>query len=511
MKNLDSLTLKFFYEENADFLNGGVIQKIQMPKRREVLFYIRNQGQNKKLYINIDPKYPHLCFIENKEDYSLKIPKVPPMFCMQLRKYLEGAKILNCRLVPYDRILEFYFSVSDEFGIENFYILSIELMGKYSNIILYNKKTGLIIGSAHNVSKDKSSIREVFGGVKYIYPKKQEKSDILKTSFASFLEKKENIPENFYYFSKPYFEFVSGGIKNDEELFSTLQSSVHKKDNLKAFWGAEDKNFNEIIFSYFSKIVNSDVLNLLKNKLSKIATNKIKGFLKIIDEKIDIKKFETYKKSGDLIFQYIYLIKEGQKTVNFDGVEIKLDENLTPAQNAQKYYKLYSKLKSAKAVQEKRVQEALIQNKYYEEILFSIENAENLDILNEIEEEITFEKQEKKVKPKIQTLNYKGFEILIGKNNKQNDYLIKKLSSPEDIWFHAQNCPSSHVILKTKLEINDLPDEIILYAAKLVKENSPLKSSAKAGVIYTKRKFLKRPPDTPLGYVTYREEKEVII
>ena len=205
MKNLDSLTLKFFYEENEHVFNNGVIQKIQMPKRTEILFYIRNNGENKKFYININPKYPHVCFIKDKSDYSVKIPKSPPMFCMQLRKYLEGAKIIKSNLVQYDRILEFHFLCSDEFGIETPIILSIELMGKYSNVILYNSKTGLIIGSAHNVSVEKSSKREIYGGIKYIYPEKQEKSDILKTSYSTFIEKKDNIPKNFYYFSKPYF------------------------------------------------------------------------------------------------------------------------------------------------------------------------------------------------------------------------------------------------------------------------------------------------------------------
>ena len=511
MKNLDSLTLKFFYEENADFFNSGVIQKIQMPTRYEILFYIRNNGENRKLYININPKYPHLCFIKDKEDYSIKIPKTPPMFCMQLRKYLEGAKIIKACLIPYDRILEFHFSTVDEFGINYSICLSIELMGRYSNVILYNKKTGLIIGSAHNVSADKSQEREIYGGIKYIYPKKQEKSDILKTSLAAFLEKKEDIPNNFYYFSKPYFEFLNLYAKNDEKLFAVLQNAVFEKDKIKAFWGTDNKNFNEIIFSNFSKIVNDDLMKGLKNKLSKIIKNKIKGFDKIINEMPDISKFERYKKSGDLIFQYIYLIEKGAKKVNFEGFEIKLDENLTAAENAQKYYKLYSKLKAAKEVQEKRSKEAEIQKKHYEEVLFSVENASNLATLSEIEEELTIKQNEKTEKPKIEAVEYKGFEILIGKNNKQNDFIIRKLSQSEDIWLHAYNCPSSHCLIKTQNGRKTPSEEIVFYAAKLVKENSPLKNSKKASIIYTKRKYIKRPPETPLGYVTYEFEKEIVV
>lgn len=510
MKNLDSLTLKFFYEENKDFFDNGVIQKIQMPTRWEILFYIRNNGKNLKFYININPKYPHICFINNKEDYSITIPKTPPMFCMQLRKYLEGAKIIQSNLVQYDRILEFYFLTVDEFGFENSLVLSIELMGKYSNVILYNKKTGLIIGSAHNVSIDKSQIREIYGGIKYIYPPKQDKNDILKISYSTFLENSDNISDNFYYFSKPYAEFLLQKVQNKEELFKKLQFAVFEPNYIKEFWGFEG-SFNEIIFNYFSKIVNEDLMKNKKNKLLKIVNTKLKGYKNIAQEEFDYDKYERYKKSGDLIFQYIYLIKKGEIEVEFEGLKIKLDKDLTPPQNAQRYYKLYSKLKSAKEILDKRKKEAEIEISYYENILFSIENADKLKVLDEIEEEIAPVKQEKIEKPTVELIKFKDFEIYLGKNNKQNDYLIRKLSSGEDIWLHSFNCPSSHVIIKTQNGKKKPDNEVLLYAAKLVKENSKMKNSTHAEIIYTKRKYLKRPPNTPLGYVTYECEKEIVV
>lgn len=517
MQNLDSLTLKFFFEENADFFKNGVIQKIQMPSRKEVILYIRNLGENRKLYINIDPKYPHICFIEDKNDYLVKIPNKPPMFCMQLRKYLEGAKIINALIVQYERIIELHFSILDEFGILNNSILAIELMGKYSNIILYNKKTGLIIGSCHNVSSDKSSIREIYGGIKYIMPPKQNKLDILKTSYSTFLENKNNINENFYYFTKPFVEFLKNKAENDVELFETLQNAVFSPDLIKEFWNGKNKSCNSIIFDYYSKIVVDDIIKNKKAELLKILKTKIKKSDKILEEKINDEKFERYKKSGDLIFQYIYLIKEGDKKIILDGLEIELDPNKKPSENAQKFYKLYSKLKSAKAVYEKRQEEAKKEKEYIEDILFALQNASNINELAEIEDEINEfilmnpkQKNEKiKQKIQVQTIEYKGYKMFLGKNNKQNDFLIRKLSDAEDIWLHAYNCPSSHLIIKQ--DEKEITDEILLYAAKIVKENSPLKNSNKASIIYTKRKFLKRPPETHAGYVTYREEKEIVV
>ena len=108
------------------------------------------------------------------------------------------------------------------------------------------------------------------------------------------------------------------------------------------------------------------------------------------------------------------------------------------------------------------------------------------------------------------TLHSSPFTIYVGKNNKQNDYIVSKLSRDEDIWFHVHNCAGSHVLLRVESG-QEVTDEIIFECAKLAKEYSSAKLSSKVGVIYTKRKFLKKPPAAPLGYVIYKNEKEIIV
>ena len=186
MYNLDSLSLKIFVEENKDFFLGAVVQKIQMLSKREILLSMRNLGENRKLYINVNPKFAHMNFITDKDNYFIKIPKEPPMFCMLLRKHLEGAKLSTVSVVEYERIVEFYFDIYDEIGSLTPMCMAVELMGKHSNVILYNAQNKIITGCVHNISPEKSSVREVWGGIKYIYPPKQEKTDILKTSISNF-------------------------------------------------------------------------------------------------------------------------------------------------------------------------------------------------------------------------------------------------------------------------------------------------------------------------------------
>ncbi len=537
MFNLDSLSLKYLIEENKDFFTGAVVQKIQMLSKREILLSMRNLGENRKLYINVDPKFPHMNFITKKENYFIKIPKEPPMFCMLLRKHLEGAKLSEVRAVEYERVVEFYFNVYDEIGSMVLMCLSVEIMGKHSNVILYNARNKIITGCVHNISPEKSSIREVWGGIQYIYPPKQEKTDILRISASDFYNTEIfEISDKYYYFSKGLIDFILKKNLEKIELFETLQHLTAGNGSIiKEFWAeqiekegldvSECDDLNGLIEAYFSHFVLKDLMQTRKSRLQKILKKEFKKQNDVILNSDKKSNYLSHKEKGDLILANIYKIKEGDKKFETDGIEIILDENKTPAQNAQGYFALYTKGKKAAEILEKRKVEAKDNIEYLNEISFSIENADRPDILDEIEEELNEysdaqRKQnsgqnptagKKKETLNIQNIEYEGFNILLGKNNKQNDYLIRKLSNPEDIWLHAKDCPSGHIIIKTENGRKQVTDEVLLYGAKLAKENSPMKNNAKASIIYTKRKYLKRPPETHPGYVTYREEREIVI
>ena len=148
MISFDSLTLKAFTEESRDFLTGARIQKIQQPSRKEVILTIRNNSSTRKLYININPQCAHVCFMskDNEDLRRISIPQKPPMFCMLLRKYLENARISKINQPPYERILEFYIETFNELSEKIYLCFAIEIMGKHSNIVLYNYDTNIIIG-----------------------------------------------------------------------------------------------------------------------------------------------------------------------------------------------------------------------------------------------------------------------------------------------------------------------------------------------------------------------------
>lgn len=480
MINFDFLTLSKFLKENSNFFLGARLQKIQQPTRQELIFNVRAQGETRKFYININPKNFHLCFMSprNEKKRFIEIPKSPPMFCMLLRKYLEGAKISQVNQPQNERILEFYFETYNELSEKIYLCLAIELMGKHSNVILYNYDTNLIIGCMHNIGAEKSSVREIIGGLPYTYP--PVKNNKIISGFSELLDEKSSVNETI------------------DNYFADLQEQ-EKIKNLK-----------------------SKLLTNTKTKLKKVSTT----FEKLKKQSKTQEKTDSYRKKGDLIMANLFNNQDFTSFIEvFDYeknslIKIELDETKTLKENANQFYKLYNKAKIANSKTDEMKQNLQAEKEYLEQILYSVESADNIIDLLEIAEEASDAKtqrgkeakQNKKTMVHIAplTFHYSPFTIYVGKNNKQNDYIVSKLSRDEDLWFHVHNCAGSHVLLR--IESGQKPtEEIIFECAKLAKQYSSVKDSSKVGVIYTKAKNLKKPTGAKLGYVIYKGEKEIIV
>lgn len=473
MITFDVLTLSAFVKEQTEFFTGARINKIQQPTRREFIFNLRNNSETRQFYVNINPQFYHCCFMSktNAEKRVLEIPQKPPMFCMLLRKYLENSRIAKINQPENERILEFYIETYNEVGENIFLCLAFEFMGKHSNVILYNYDTNLIIGCAHNVGAEKSREREIFGGLPYVYPPKQ---GVNYNNWTSLLDTVE------------------------------IKTSV-----------------NNVIDDYYAHFISQDKFKSLKSHYRTLVSQKLKKVIKSLKQMeyklLSDSDFDKYRLYGDLIMANLYHLKDFTKSAkvydyeNDRNIEISLDETKTLKDNANKFYKLYNKAKTARVKLAELTAEANVKREYFEQILYSIEVAESISELQEISSEVLENKTLPKTSKKqidIMKLDLEnGDRIYIGKNNRQNDYIISKLASEDDLWFHVQNCAGSHVLLKSK----NITDDLIMRCVKLAKEYSRAKDSAKAGVIYTKRKYLRKPPGAALGYVTYRNEKEIII
>jgi len=508
MINIDFLTLRAFLCENAEFIIGARLQKIQQPTRRDFILLLRNNSGSKKLYINIYPDMYHIAFMskESEELRGIVIPKTPPMFCMLLRKYLEGAKISDALVIENERILELHFETYDELSQKRRLCLAAELMGKHSNVILYDKETSVIIGCAHNVGSEKSRYRELQGGLKYIYPPKNSGvilSNELQKEFEGLSREKIN-----EYLSTA--EFRPALYDNRYTLFSELVENPVLVGSV-----------NEMLDKYYSSEQQKINLSISKSKLTELTNSKLKKVNNAISKISSLLKkrdnTEKYKLYGELLTANLYQKKDYQKSielfdyVNNENIIIELDETKTLNENAQRYYKLYTKSKTTKEKSEEMLKNLNIEKEHYESILYSVNAAERLADLEDIKSELclTQEKTKKTEKLAVEKILVNGFDVYVGKNNRQNDYIVSKLAKDEDYWFHTRLCAGSHILLKTNgIE----PDDAVLYeCCKLARRYSSALQPSKVGVIYTKAKNLRKPPAAPLGYVTYKNEKEVLI
>lgn len=538
MINFDSLTLKLFAQENESFFTGAKVQKVQQPNRSELIFHMRNLGKSKKFYINFNPNFYHICFMseENEKKRNISIPKTAPMFCMLLRKYIQNAKIARIEVPKNERIFEIYFEYYDELNEKSLLCLAIELMGKYSNVILYNYDTNVIIGCAHNVSSEKSRERELAGLLPYIYPPKQKKKDLLKVTFENFDGENElEIVQKYNYLTIPIVRQIEQTLKNQnkEELYFALKEFLARKTYFPCIKNDYSEysliklpktlhfdNVNDMIDCYFSHHQNIFQCENLRNKILRNISVQLKKLYALREKQnIQINKIEKaliYKKKADILMANAYYIKPMQKEVtlfDFEGneIQIELDENLSPTDNANRYYGLYKKSKSANEHAQALLQETLSQILFYEELEFYTKNAKNIaelqDIFSEMNDEPILNKENQE---KVGYIEFEGFKIYVGKNKKQNDYILSKIACAEDLWFHPLNAAGSHVLVKKNNSKEIVPDNVLLRAAQITKDYSAQSGNSKTSIIYTARKYVKKA-NNKLAFVTYKNETEIVV
>lgn len=562
MIHIDSLTLKAFLNENSHIFTNAYVQKVKQPSRKELLLVLRNYGKSFRFYINIDAFYYHIAFLslEDIEKRQIETPKQALMFCMLLRKYIENSKIIKINQPSHERIVELFFeTTNDNFKTERL-VLAIELMGKHSNIILYNFDTKMILGSIHNVGKEKSQYREVFGNLPYIYPNKKEKIDICKISFENFFEKisvsqipiKNFLNENFYDITNDFatkllssFEYFKQDCEKDvQNLFLKLLDCINLKqinpscdENYKTFsiFGFCNKKFssvNEMLNNYYEFYVLENKFNSLKQKITTNLNKETKKLeTNILNARIelnDTKKSDKYKQYADLLMMNLYNLKDtkNQKEVVLEDfntnekIKIKLDETLNTIDNANRYYKKYNKLKKSKEFLNERLNflnnklEKIKETNHYVNIASSVYDLEQIWETMESETKTKNKHTEKKNKDKkinIETKDINGHILFIGKNDKQNDYILSKLSTSNDFWFHIKDAPSAHIIVKNSNKLENLPDDVVFEVAKLLKNISFGEKASKVSIIYTFRKYVNKGTSKGLAFVTYSNEKEIVV
>ncbi|RKD34353.1 Rqc2 family fibronectin-binding protein [Thermohalobacter berrensis] len=574
---LDGIVINSLVNEFKSKMLNGKIDKVYQPEREEIVINIRKKGQKLKLFISAASNNPRIHLTELTKSNPLN----PPMFCMLLRKHLQGGKIIDIKQPSFERIIKIEVENLDELGEISVKEIVIEIMGRHSNIILVDKKSGKIIDAIKRITPDISSVRQVLPGLKYSYPPSQNKKNPLKIDKNIFFKELDSANDGTVIYKFLYRSFTGisplvgreicykAGIDESKQLallnneekeklyqeFNKVISDVknnfynpcvifdEENQKLIAFSAIDIKQYNNFKKEYIhsiSKVLEKfyytrDKLDRLKQKsieLKKLVNTKLDRSLKKLakqkEELLNAEKREKYKIYGDLIMANLYHINKGDSNVevqNFysekgEKIKINLDPRLTPAENAQKYYKRYNKLKNAHVEVSKQITNTKDEIDYLENILVSIENCSDPSEIDEIREELIKEgyiksklrnRKKKKEAPSnpYHFISSDGYDIYVGKNNKQNDYLTLKFANKEDIWLHTKEIPGSHVIVKSKGE--EVPENTLKEAALLAAFYSKGKMSSNVPVDYTERKNVRKPNGAKPGMVIYDNNNTIYI
>ena len=568
--SLDGISMHPLAIELDRAVAGGRIDRINQPSKQSIVMSLRLPGKNVLLHITINPQNPAMHLI----DKAPENPPEPPMFCMVLRKHLETGRIAGVRQYGLDRLLIMDIDFLSAGGRIITKSLVVELMGKYSNIILV--QDGIIIDALRKVGTNSSRVRTVLPGDEYALPPQQDKLNLLETPVSEVIaaikakcdmKLSKAILDTCLGFGPVTAKEAAYGAGlpasmtisqlNDGDFASLENSLCEITDSFREPCGTAtiviDKNnkplatasfplhyFTEETALTFPTI--SEMLSrassltgsyqipdkdrfkkLMKNELNR-AENKVQ---KLRDDIAAADNAEEYRIKADNLMTYQYQFQDrvdAEVTVpniyseTGESITIRMDQRLSVVENVQAYYKKYDKLKRGKELLEQQLQHCLDDIQYMSSIEASLESSTRLAEINDIKAELIasgiLREKPKKHAAEKQSQPFKftapdGTQILVGKNNYQNDRLTFKTANPGDIWLHTQNIPGSHVILRC--DGDEPAEDTLLLASYLAVHFSKAQGSSKVPVDYTRARFVKKPSGAKPGFVIFTNQTTLYV
>ena len=563
---LDGLTLGLIARELDAKLAGGRIDRIIQPERDELILTVRNGGANHMLLLSASAG----CARAHLTNIKKSSPLEPFNLCMLMRKHLTGGRIAQIRQAESDRILEIEIDHLDELGDPTKKVIVCEFMGKHSNLI-FTGADGRIIDSARRVTEAISSVREVLPGLRYERPPAHGKipfdcaeADALRCA----LEGK----------SGPLHKLISAAVSgmstqtarelafracgNEDahiEECDLNAACAAVADALRAIpdsvapavlYGDDGRPVDAVAFPYLSRAhlrreefptisAAMDEFYRSRDRAERISQKSaaihrtLKTNIERCERKLALQReallgaerMEEYRVSGELLTANLHLAEKGMKSVSLPNyydpelkeTEIPLDVKLSPAQNAQRYFKLYQKARNARTLAAEQIEKTSAELAYLEGQMDNLGKCSGESELAELRAELekygylrhTANRRQMKQLPPSQPMKFtapSGATVLVGKNNLQNDKLTFS-AEPDEIWLHAKDMPGSHVII-----VGAGPDdETILYAARLAAAYSRGARSSNVPVDYTRRRFVRKPSGAKPGFVIYTNQKTLYV
>jgi len=561
----DAFTLRHLCSEINLRLLGSKINKITQPNSDEIVLTVYDGKGVKKMSLNVNPARPRIgLFVDGKENNF----SATPAFCMLLRKHLLGATITGVELVGFDRIVAVKLATSSEFSDSEEMILFVELMGRYSNVIL--TRCGKVLGAIRGINNFDDAVRPLIVNKDYVLPPVGDKKEPLDDALVSYFANCEGLLSEYIIrgvqgiakdtaveientFLDVYRDSLKGGnliefVRDNAKVFVVFlrEFLYNPKANpctvsvggtisdvmVYPYQGAKGElNFFPTLIEaenyYHTERENAKRITAKRERISALINSLIKKAQKrvfaVSAKEKDAKKSEQYKLYGELILANAYQIESGTKLVvlqnyydDYNEIEISLDEKLSPTENANAYYKKYAKAKRALEMLGEQSEYAKSELEYAKSLLEAYELCENEDDLDKILEELLEDKKQnekgakaKKKKPTgYRKYEIDGFIVKVGRNNIENDALVRE-SNSKDVWMHAKDYHSSHLIIETGGK--QVGEKTIKTCAEICAYYSKARGGGKVEIAYTLKKHVKKPTGSKMGFCTYTDFKTVLV
>ena len=545
------------------------IDKIYQPSRDELVFLLRKKGFVKRLLISAKSGGARVCFTEEK----FENPAVPPMFCMLVRKHFSSAKLIAVKQKGLERIIELCFDATNEMGDRVNIRIVCELIGNRTNIILVGEGGRIIDAVRRSDIEENARLIQPGALYEYpetqgkldilstptvmladeILAQKEQPlsyavlnvidglSPIVCREIALMVTGSDEIAacadrQKLVDVLNLICDTIKTGgtptllLKDSDEPFDFTFLPINQYGNTVS--SKEICGYSELLCEFYSKREAAARIKHLASDVLKLVNNLYQRAQKRLALRLnDLKKCENREQLriyGELLKANLYNIRQGATFAevqnyydeNLEFIKIPLNPALSPSNNAAKYFKDYKKTYTAEQTLLELTRKDREEIEYFESVLDSLSRAETPADLRQIRAELTDEgylKPSKGQKPQKRedTTGFKeyrsveGYRILVGKNNKQNDYLTTKLASKNDLWFHTKNVAGSHVVVLS--EGGEVGDQTILFAARLAAENSKSALSSGVAVDYTPIKYVKKPNGAKAGMVIYTTNKTVFV
>ncbi|GJN64721.1 Rqc2 family fibronectin-binding protein [Faecalibacterium gallinarum] len=569
---LDAATLALVTAELNAKLTDAKIAKIFEPTRDELVITLRTRTETFSLLLSARSGSARVCLTQE----SFENPETPPSFCMLMRKHLTGGRLLGVHMEPGDRIVYFDFLCTNEMGdlVQN--TLCAELMGRYSNLVLVqsgkiidalkrvdfedSEIRQLLPGLAYTVPPKPArpdflavsaasivslacqrelpvadALNKTVAGVGPVVCREAAwrafggehllASELTQAQRVQLMEAIDGLKE----------EHVAGGCpcsvltpEGKPVEFTFFRPRQYGESYIIKEW----PSFGGMLEGYYaekdrverlrtkSKELHKAVHNMYERAVRKQAARK--------EELAATEKSETLRLYGELLSANLYLAQKGMKSITVSNwydegkeVTIPLDLRYSPSQNAQNYFKNYKKKQTAARMLAELLEEGEKEIAYLETVLYEVETASGEAALNEIRAELKsqgylkyYKPRDKKAKPAdfLRFTSSDGFEVLVGRNNAQNDRLTLHTARGKDLWFHVQKAPGSHVVAMSRGQ--EIPDSTRQEAAELaVLYSSAFKAGAgaKVAVDTTEVKNIWKAAGAKPGMVLYEVYTTVYI